>query len=32
MYRQSDDEARRLANQAFFEKIYIGEDEQAVPE
>lgn len=32
MYRQSDDEAKRLANQAFFEKIYIGEDEQAVAE
>lgn len=32
MYRRSDDAAKRLANQAFFEKIYIGEDEQPVVE
>lgn len=32
MYRQSDDEAKRLANQAFFDKIYIGEDEQPTVE
>jgi site-specific DNA recombinase len=32
MYRQSDDEAKRLANQAFFDKIYIGEDEQPIVE
>ncbi len=30
MYRPSDDEAKRLANQDFFEKIYIGEDEQLI--
>ncbi|NYI41712.1 zinc ribbon domain-containing protein [Demequina lutea] len=29
-YQQSDDEAKRLTDQAFFEKIHIGEDEQAV--
>ena len=27
MYEQSDDHGKRLANQAFFERIYIGEDE-----
>lgn len=32
MYKQSDDEAKRLANQAFFNKIYIGEDEQPTVE
>ena len=26
MYQQSDDNAKRLANQAFFERIYIGEE------
>ena len=30
MYQQSDDHAKRLANQTFFEKIYIGEDEQPI--
>lgn len=30
MYQQSDDRAKRLANQAFFERVYIGEDEQPV--
>ncbi len=28
MYERSDDQARRLANQTFFERIYIGEDEE----
>ena len=32
MYARSDDEAKRLANQAFFDKIYIGEDEQPIVE
>lgn len=28
MYQRSDDQAKRLANQTFFERIYIGEDEE----
>ena len=32
MYQRSDDDAKRLANQAFFDKIYIGEDEQPLIE
>ena len=32
MYQQSDDNAKRLANQAFFERIYIGEEEPTTVE
>ena len=32
MYKQPDNEAKRLANQAFFDKIYIGKDEQSIVE
>ena len=28
MYQQSDDNGKRLANQAFFERIYIGEEDE----